>query len=387
MNRTHMGRGPGANIPTQGGIPGQISRSNTGSQSSSSSTSSSLTVIEMLEEPRRTLESNLITTYLAADKSGSIHVVFWGDAGASLKSGDIIRIQGGEARLFKSTLHISTKFAKYKRIGEDTLVFSEKPNLSECEWVGDAAHMNGPMIPIDPRTKHPVVPLLNGEQPMVPSGFMQPQRNAQGGNVAPAFNPAFDQRPGQRPFQQNQGGAPGATPHSGPMAGPGQGQGGFNRGRSFGGPGGTNANAIQYQQQQQQQQQPQSSQPPSQPQQPNVNGLASNVPSTGPGSNRSHHGPFPGHGNTPNNQQNQNQGPGNPGSGNGHHAPNARFNKHSKHSKFHRDLDAPDAYPSPRSGLSSSVDEFARDMKISLGSGAGPAGSGHMRKKPKVELD
>ncbi|KAF9348178.1 hypothetical protein BGX34_002632, partial [Mortierella sp. NVP85] len=119
MNRPHMGRGPGTNIPNQGGIPipGQISRPNANSQSSSSA-SPSLTVIEMrpnrknitfecilldqgkskyspLEEPRRTLENNLITTYVAADKSGSIHVVFWGEAGASLKTGDIIRIQGG----------------------------------------------------------------------------------------------------------------------------------------------------------------------------------------------------------------------------------------------------------------------------------------------------
>ena len=51
--------------------------------------------VVVVEEPRRTLESNLITTYVAADKSGSIHVVFWGEAGASLKTGDIIRIQGG----------------------------------------------------------------------------------------------------------------------------------------------------------------------------------------------------------------------------------------------------------------------------------------------------
>ncbi|KAF9354852.1 hypothetical protein BGX34_010779, partial [Mortierella sp. NVP85] len=247
-------------------------------------------------------------------------------------------------------------------------------------------------IPIDPRTKLAIVPLLNGEQPMMPAGFMQQQPRNAGGNVAPAFNPAFgDQRPGQRPFQQNPGGgAPGATP--GPMAGP-PGQGGFNRGRNF--PGG---NTLQYQphQQQQQQQQPQQQQqqqpppPPPPPPQPQHNSNGSNTPSSA-GNNRPH--PYANHGNTPNNAPNQGQNAGNPGPGNGHHSPNARFNKHNKHNKFHRDLDAPDSYPNPRSGLSSSVDEFARDMKIvsqgggSLGSGAGPAGSGHMRKKPKVELD
>ncbi|KAG0042982.1 hypothetical protein BGZ90_009236, partial [Linnemannia elongata] len=51
--------------------------------------------------------------------------------------------------------------------------------------------------------------------------------------------------------------------------------------------------------------------------------------------------------------------------------------------KVHRDLDAPDAYPSPRSGLASSENEFARDIKIVAqgGVGLGMDGAGKNKKR------
>ncbi|KAF9996925.1 hypothetical protein BGZ79_009328 [Entomortierella chlamydospora] len=69
--------------------------------------------------------------------------------------------------------------------------------------------------------------------------------------------------------------------------------------------------------------------------------------------------------------------------------------RHNKHSKIHRDLDAPDTYPSPRTGIFNSENEFDKDMKLVSSQGSigqlthngGPVGTGHLRKKPKVEVE
>ncbi|KAF8938860.1 Sorting nexin-30 [Dissophora ornata] len=411
-----MGRGPGSNTNTSSNPSNLTPPSSTTSANGLHLTSIAdmrpsmrgfnleCILLEKAAEPRRIYDNQLLTTFLAADKTGSIVLIIWGEPAMLLRSGDIVRIQGAEAKLFKGHIQISTsKYGKYKRIGEDTLLFFEKPNWSECEWIQDEHNRGGPMIPINPVTKMPMVPMAsNGAQPMLPGGNIQQQRGMQGSSAQPSFNPAFrgDQRPGQRPFPPNQGGNP--------MAGSGPGPTGFNHKGSFsGGTGGAPANPMQHQQQP-------------------MNGSGVNVsppgPNPGTGGNRSHHGQYQPHSNHTNNQQNQNhsqshnqkQPAGGSGPSNGH-APNARHVKHSKHNKMHRDLDAPDAYPSPRTGLANSVDEFARDMKLvsqggvslgmgplnhsggvggfggqgnsSLGLGAGSSGPGHMRKKPKVEME
>ncbi|KAG0365487.1 hypothetical protein BGZ54_006476 [Gamsiella multidivaricata] len=401
-----MGRGPGANLPNNGanniangnnnnsiniinnqnssGGGNSLVRANTTPPSATSANGLPLTLIAELRpsmpaEPRRVYETQLLSTFLAADRTGSVLLVLWGEEGALLRNGDMIRVQGGEAKMYKGFIQLTTaKYGKYKKIGEDTMVFFEKPNWSECEWVHDQQNKAAPMIPINPITKMPMVPngaqpmMPNAVPPMMPGGNIQQQRNMQGNNMQPAINPAFrgDQRQGPRPFNQN-----GGFPMAGP---PGQGPAGFHNKGNFGGPGGGPGNQMQQQQQQ----------------------LGANVapigPVGGPSGNRPHHGSYQNHGNQ---NQNPNQGAGGSGPPNNHHPSAGRLPKHNKH-KVHRDLDAPDSYPSPRTGLNNGVDEFARDMKLvaqggvglgmgqgNQGGGAGSAGSGHMRKKPKVETD
>ncbi|KAJ2743848.1 hypothetical protein GGI20_003425 [Coemansia sp. BCRC 34301] len=89
--------------------------------------------------PKTTRESQTIYTFLVADKTGSIIMNIWGNDGKYIRNGDIVRIEGAEAKLFKGFLQLTTaKFGKLKRVGEDTMLFKEQPNYSELMWVTEA---------------------------------------------------------------------------------------------------------------------------------------------------------------------------------------------------------------------------------------------------------
>ncbi|KAJ2557753.1 hypothetical protein EV175_001155 [Coemansia sp. RSA 1933] len=86
--------------------------------------------------PTTTRDGQTIYNFLVADKTGSILMNIWGDDGRYIRNGDIIRIEGAEARLFKGFLQLTTaRFGKLKRVGEDTMEFKEQPNISELQWV------------------------------------------------------------------------------------------------------------------------------------------------------------------------------------------------------------------------------------------------------------
>ncbi|KAJ1667133.1 hypothetical protein IW140_001613 [Coemansia sp. RSA 1813] len=86
--------------------------------------------------PTTTRDGQTIYNFLVADKTGSIIMNIWGDDGRYIRNGDIIRIEGAEARLFKGFLQLTTaRFGKLKRVGEDTMEFKEQPNISEMQWV------------------------------------------------------------------------------------------------------------------------------------------------------------------------------------------------------------------------------------------------------------
>ncbi|KAJ2006029.1 hypothetical protein GGH92_007769 [Coemansia sp. RSA 2673] len=86
--------------------------------------------------PTTTREGQTIHTFLVADRSGSILMNIWGNDGSYIRNGDIIRIEGAEAKLFKGFLQLTTaKFGKFKRVGEATVLFKEQPNVSEMIWV------------------------------------------------------------------------------------------------------------------------------------------------------------------------------------------------------------------------------------------------------------
>ncbi|KAJ2387050.1 hypothetical protein GGI23_006362 [Coemansia sp. RSA 2559] len=86
--------------------------------------------------PTTTRDGQTIYNFLVADKTGSILMNIWGDDGRYIRNGDILRIEGAEARLFKGFLQLTTaRFGKLKRVGEDTMEFKEQPNISELQWV------------------------------------------------------------------------------------------------------------------------------------------------------------------------------------------------------------------------------------------------------------
>lgn len=47
------------------------------------------------EEPRRTIDHQLVTSWWVADKTGSINLTFWGEDVKYLRPGDIVRVING----------------------------------------------------------------------------------------------------------------------------------------------------------------------------------------------------------------------------------------------------------------------------------------------------
>ncbi|KAL1928550.1 hypothetical protein VTP01DRAFT_2906 [Rhizomucor pusillus] len=69
---------------------------------------------------------------LVADKTGSIFMYIWGARAQAIRSGDILRVSGGRCQFRKGHLQITVwRAARVKRIGQDTMIFAEKPNYSE----------------------------------------------------------------------------------------------------------------------------------------------------------------------------------------------------------------------------------------------------------------
>ncbi|KAF9288059.1 Sorting nexin-30 [Mortierella alpina] len=367
-------------------------------------------LLEKAGESRRAPpDDQLITTFHAADKSGSIILTIWGAESQLLRSGDLVRLLGGEAKLFKGHIQLSTtKSGKYKKFGEDTIPFTDKPNWSEFDWVQDP-NKPSQMVPLTPQLK--MTMSANGMQPIPAVANMQQQRHNQQAVINPAFQ-RQNQRsgnmsgsiPGQRQGQgaggysnnnnnikSNFGGGGGIGPqqhHQHGMGALGM-NGPLPIGANNGGPGQrphqANSNQIPIQN---------TNQNLNQSQNPNQN--QGHIQSQGQGQGQGPgqaqaQGPGQILGQGPAQGQGQGQGHGmmsTAGQGSAHPSlplpPNARpkFNKKHQH---HRDLDAPDSYPNPRTGLANSADEFAREMKFVAQGGTG--GPGHIRKKTRTEMD
>ncbi|XP_022645979.1 SOSS complex subunit B1-like [Varroa jacobsoni] len=79
-----------------------------------------------------TKDGNEIRSCKVADKTGSINLSVWNEAGRLLEPGDICRLTKGYVSLFKNSLTLYTgKGGDLRKIGDFCLVFSETPNLSE----------------------------------------------------------------------------------------------------------------------------------------------------------------------------------------------------------------------------------------------------------------
>ncbi|CDH58813.1 predicted protein [Lichtheimia corymbifera JMRC:FSU:9682] len=83
-------------------------------------------------DPHFTRHGDAIYKYIVADKTGSIVLSIWGDRAKCIKSGDILRVTGAEAKIRKGQLEMEAlRASKVRRIGQDTMCFNEQPNYSE----------------------------------------------------------------------------------------------------------------------------------------------------------------------------------------------------------------------------------------------------------------
>ncbi|CAO3622061.1 unnamed protein product [Mucor fragilis] len=82
-----------------------------------------------------TRDGDQINRFLVADRTASILLNVWGEAGEYIQGGDILRITGADVRLRKGQLIMgTTKTCKVRRVGQDTMAFVEKPNMSEIAF-------------------------------------------------------------------------------------------------------------------------------------------------------------------------------------------------------------------------------------------------------------
>ena len=92
-------------------------------------------ILEKLRD-RRTKTNVLITTYLVADSTGSVHCNFYEDFGAELQEGDIVYANGYTTNLYNSRLVLyQGKVSKSFIIGKFMLEYTTEPHMSAVETI------------------------------------------------------------------------------------------------------------------------------------------------------------------------------------------------------------------------------------------------------------
>ncbi|KAI8761247.1 SOSS complex subunit B2 [Biomphalaria glabrata] len=83
-------------------------------------------------KPTRTKDGHDVRSCKVADKTGSMNVSVWDEAGHVIQSGDICKFLRGYASLWKGSLTLYTgKIGEILKIGEFCLNFIEMPNFSD----------------------------------------------------------------------------------------------------------------------------------------------------------------------------------------------------------------------------------------------------------------
>ncbi|CAL1545830.1 unnamed protein product [Lymnaea stagnalis] len=83
-------------------------------------------------KPTRTKDGHDVRSCKVADKTGSMNVSVWDEAGHVIQSGDICKFMRGYASLWKGSLTLYTgKIGEILKIGEFCFNFIEIPNFSE----------------------------------------------------------------------------------------------------------------------------------------------------------------------------------------------------------------------------------------------------------------
>ncbi|XP_012675163.2 SOSS complex subunit B2-like [Clupea harengus] len=80
----------------------------------------------------KTKDGHEIRSCKVADRSGSISISVWDEAGGFIQPGDILRLSKGYASLWKGCLTLYTgRSGELQKIGDFCMVFSEVPNFSD----------------------------------------------------------------------------------------------------------------------------------------------------------------------------------------------------------------------------------------------------------------
>ncbi|KAL2088164.1 hypothetical protein ACEWY4_016992 [Coilia grayii] len=98
----------------------------------------------------KTKDGHEIRSCKVADRSGSITISVWDEAGGFIQPGDILRLSKGYASLWKGCLTLYTgRSGDLQKIGEFCMVFSEVPNFSDPgpEMLSQIHQINKPVKP------------------------------------------------------------------------------------------------------------------------------------------------------------------------------------------------------------------------------------------------
>ncbi|CAI9738341.1 Hypothetical predicted protein [Octopus vulgaris] len=151
-------------------------------------------IVLEIGKPTRTKDGHDVRSCKVADKSGSVNVSVWDEAGCLLQTGDICKLTKGYSSLWKGCLTLYTgKNGEITKMGEFTMQFIETPNMSEANLDfkqdvpgqrksppseqpdnGNSSQsmiMNqGPPVPNNAIMARPPMPVPMGVPPGVPTG-------------------------------------------------------------------------------------------------------------------------------------------------------------------------------------------------------------------------
>ncbi|KAJ3122368.1 hypothetical protein HK098_002921 [Nowakowskiella sp. JEL0407] len=82
-----------------------------------------------------------------ADETGSFSAIVYGRSAKLINPGDKLKITSCRANLSNNVLELIINENAITCTGQDTMVFSERPNFSHFKWMIDEKDPNGPLVP------------------------------------------------------------------------------------------------------------------------------------------------------------------------------------------------------------------------------------------------
>jgi len=134
------------------------------------------------DPPTKTKDEHSIYQCLVADYTGSMYISLWDTNGEQVQPGDIVKLKGGYATLFKGSLILYCgKKGSLERVGEFTMVFSELPNMSLMQWVTDSSNSKNyiPLPPGQPTPPGTTLAFMSNNQQQSSSSNPHQQRISQ----------------------------------------------------------------------------------------------------------------------------------------------------------------------------------------------------------------